>query len=170
MQVHSNDDDYEFCRSHFEAMAVKRLTPFERACLLCSLFLGYSFWTFVAIGTRKSNEETTPEDHAWVVTLSRDENGSVDSFYLWEPTTGENCQQGQYASTDGFFFENVYLLFNDKELYANINEDPKVSRSSWDVENTRYWKSVRCLQYDLPNMGCSITPHCADGSTISDRL
>lgn len=163
-----DDDDEEFCRSHFEMIATKRLTSFERACLLCSLFRGFCLWSLVVLGTRKpSSIDSISEDHAWVVVINRDQHGAVKSYSFWEPMTGENCQQGQYQSTDGFHFENACLLFNDMELYANVNPNPNVNHCDWNVEDSQHWKSVRGICIDESNFLIFLyKTSCADGSSL----
>eukprot|EP00053_Salpingoeca_punica_P028018 m.26659 g.26659 ORF g.26659 m.26659 type:complete len:395 (+) comp9964_c1_seq1:62-1246(+) len=99
----------------------------EHALLLCNFFLGLGVDAYVVDG------QGIPEG-ATMYVLSKLEK----RFTLWNPITGEH-----YALKDYFCpLKKVDFVFNDCNIWANIQEQANPSRISFDFSAKRDWQPL----------------------------
>ncbi|CAL8135385.1 unnamed protein product [Orchesella dallaii] len=123
----------------------------DHAVLLTSLLLSFGLDAYVALGTKRGKGSW-----AWTVTLSENQEPT-----FWESTTGDYYDHYSYpegylgsnndlaheieeklAKNKTYNFLTVSCIFNDKELYANVQPTISVDFVDWNIGNTSKWKRL----------------------------
>lgn len=121
--------DFYF-NSYHAIFTQKNASISEKSALLCSLLLGFGINAYVAVGTALDN------DHIFVLTMTK----KFEEITIWEPITGEKFQISDPLCAARY--QTINCLFNNSEFYANIQLDDRISKTSFEILNLKYWKSL----------------------------
>ena len=104
----------------------------EHALLLANYFLSAHVDAYVVLGTGIQQSEM-----CYVLTIDTDPN--YDKFVrLWNPTSSST-----FINHDtGCDLLNVGMVFNDRNMWANIQEKGEPWNMSFDLDDQRHWKPL----------------------------
>jgi len=139
-------------------LSVAAGTEADKAILLASLLLGFGLDAYVCVGVRRRKERKhnlpsrgnsaahKPPEAVLVVTRV-----SKSEVCLWEPQTGRrgflHTQEGWTPGKIGNGnprwecpLESIHSVFNDKELFANVQPVDLIETCNWNFADQRKWK------------------------------
>ncbi|KAH0791657.1 coiled-coil and C2 domain-containing protein 2A isoform X2 [Histomonas meleagridis] len=107
----------------------------EHALLLCNTFKSIGLDSYVALGYDLINGK-----HAFVITK---ESGRIT---LWDPIMGR-C----WNSKDRFCsFYNIGIIFNEENVWANIQSDVEPYKVDWNIHNNKLWYPFFSSDFKMP--------------------
>ncbi|XP_065174860.1 coiled-coil and C2 domain-containing protein 2A-like [Sycon ciliatum] len=114
----------------------------EHAVLLCNYFLHMKQQAWVLVGS------AIPEgDTAFVLVSSYNPTGKVE-YHLWKPSTGEHFRQYDTLCP----LQDVYFVFNDTNVWANVQSSTKPSQITFDLSSTSNWRPFFTSSFPAPDL------------------
>ncbi|GBG82044.1 hypothetical protein CBR_g34323, partial [Chara braunii] len=133
--IRRHTDVWMTCRDFFDLCAGDNE---EHAITLCNYLLYINQQAFVALGTGIQDGEA-----AYVITLGAlsGEGDEVISWrrgraMVWDPSNGHVCAVGDHTCG----LRQVGVLFNDRNIWANIQARGEPWEISFDLSDQRCWK------------------------------
>eukprot|EP00899_Mesostigma_viride_P011659 jgi/Mesvir1/20494/Mv12380-RA.1 len=124
----SREDVWVTCRDFLELCAGDHE---EHALLLCNLFLFQGVDAYVVLGGGLHETEA-----AYVLTKEKKEGTSDDVLRIWNATTGNVVDCADPSSE----LREVGTVFNDKNIWANIQKADLPFAVNWDLTITKNWR------------------------------
>jgi len=128
------DGDYDVWCTSSEFVKLCCGDSEEHAILLCNYFLhlyrsrGASTEAYCVIGVQQPEGDT-----CWVYTDQSDAGDSAGT--LWDPAKGN-----RFAVTDKLCpLKQVIMLFNNQNLWVNIQDEVNPGLMEWDLKDTDAW-------------------------------
>lgn len=123
--------DTEPCWHTLPALWVRRRGSLEeRAILLCSLLLGYSFDAWVCLGS-----DGRGASHCWVVVRDRADASTPVEVTCWDPLHGSRIRasEPEYLTS----YSCIDTVFNHRRLY--IGKVTSIAHARYDFGDPRFW-------------------------------
>jgi centrosomal protein CEP76 len=123
----------------------------DHALLLASLLLGLGLDAYVALGTKDKHDGV----YAWVLSRS-----SPSEVVCWDAITGTRhaIPYGAATATNGAVggaaaqqasqlldfvpYRKIHCVFNDRNVWANVQRDDSLRATDFSLETPTLWKSM----------------------------
>lgn len=132
----------------------------EHAILLTNYFLNVNVDAYVVVGTGTQQSEI-----CYVLTIGKDVNGDT-LLRLWNPTNG--CTFINHDT--GCDLLEVGMVFNDKNMWANIQEKSESWNVDFNLNDIRLWKPFFIATSTVSHHESNRTSHNPEAMTTYQRL